>query len=126
MVSSEIFSSVLAGFGNRVVQSPVGDSQARRQTLPGGGNNSPQELPRASSSEEIAEAIEVVTENLKSFSRDLQFRVDESIGETVISVIDHDSGKVIRQIPSEEAVSLARHLREKNANLTGILLNAQA
>lgn len=47
---------------------------------------------------------------LKSIGRELKFSVDEVTGDTVVTVRDAQSGEVIRQIPNEEALRLARAL----------------
>jgi len=43
--------------------------------------------------------------------RDLLFRVDEASGRVVIQVVDGESGEVLRQIPPEELLAMARLLR---------------
>ncbi len=49
----------------------------------------------------------------------LQFSVDESVDKIVVKVTDKETGDVIRQIPPEEQLRIASHLRE----LLGVLLN---
>ncbi len=44
--------------------------------------------------------------------RELQFDVDEDLGRTVVRVVDKDSGELIRQIPSEEVLEMARQMKE--------------
>lgn len=62
------------------------------------------------------EDVEVAVAQMKDFaqvmSRQLQFDVDEDSGRTVVRVLDKDSGDVIRQIPSEEVLALARQMKE--------------
>lgn len=41
---------------------------------------------------------------------DLQFRVDEDAGRVVVSIVDSESGQVLRQMPSEDALRIARYL----------------
>lgn len=43
---------------------------------------------------------------------ELEFRIDEDSGRVVVSVLDRGSGEVLRQIPSEEALRIARHLQQ--------------
>lgn len=38
----------------------------------------------------------------------LRFRVDTDVGRVVVQVLDSQSGEVVRQIPREEALQLAR------------------
>ncbi|HVY80050.1 MAG TPA: flagellar protein FlaG [Steroidobacteraceae bacterium] len=47
---------------------------------------------------------------LKTTGRQLEFSVDDASGRTVITVRNPDTGETIRQIPSEEALRLARAL----------------
>lgn len=54
----------------------------------------------------------------------LQFSVDEDSGRQVVTVTDKLSGDVIRQIPSEEVLRLARNLSDlaETANRSGKIL----
>lgn len=47
----------------------------------------------------------------------LQFRVDDDVGEVVVSVVDSDSGETIMQIPNEAALSIAKRLAEFGSGL---------
>jgi len=42
----------------------------------------------------------------------LSFNLDEESGQTIIRVVDSESGELIRQIPSEEALAIAHQLRD--------------
>jgi len=65
----------------------------------------------------VAEQIDTF---LRSNGRQLQFSVDADSGRTVITVRDPDSGAVVRQIPSEEALRLARSLGDSGVALLDI------
>lgn len=70
--------------------------------------------------------LEQAVENLKranhSTGQNLQFSVDLDSGDTVIKVVDSVTKEVIRQIPSEEVLELARELDR----MQGLLLRQQA
>jgi flagellar protein FlaG len=51
----------------------------------------------------------------------LQFSVHEDTGQTVVRVVDKDSGKLIRQIPPQELLDLAVKLED----MMGILFDKQ-
>jgi|SRR5687767_8646468 len=55
--------------------------------------------------------IESVTKQIDSFlrsiGRTINFRVDPSSGRMVVSVLDANTGELIRQVPGEEAIRLA-------------------
>lgn len=48
---------------------------------------------------------------------ELSFRVDEELGRVVVTVLDRRDGTVLRQIPSEEALRIARRLAEQDSHL---------
>jgi flagellar protein FlaG len=52
----------------------------------------------------------------------LAFKVDENSGKAVVTVLDKDTGDIIRQMPSEEALALA----EKLSEVTGLLMKTEA
>lgn len=53
----------------------------------------------------------------QSVSRDLDFSIDEASGRVVVQVVDGGSGEVVRQIPSEVALSLAARLEDMRSLL---------
>ena len=61
---------------------------------------------------EISETVTEINEIIRSVQRDLSFNVDEDSGRTIIRVIDSESGELIRQIPSEDFLAIATHLRD--------------
>ncbi|GIU53332.1 MULTISPECIES: flagellar protein FlaG [Shewanella] len=72
--------------------------------------------------EKLAEFTEELN-NIDSLVRKgLAFKLDEDSGQNVISVMDIDSGDIIRQIPNEEALELSK----KMAEVAGLLLNTEA
>jgi len=58
--------------------------------------------------------IDKAIEDLKSFvdklGRDLDFVSDEKIDRSIIKVMDSQTNSLVRQIPSEEVVSIAREI----------------
>lgn len=55
-----------------------------------------------------------------SFNRGLKFRVDEDSGRQVVTVVDNNSGDVIRQIPSEELLEVVTRLAEATGGLIDV------
>ncbi|MBL4584364.1 MAG: flagellar protein FlaG [Pseudomonadales bacterium] len=84
---------------------------------------------------EAGKAVEDLNKVAVSLHRDLNFKVDEDTGQSIITVIDTATQEVIRQIPSEEIVELAKKLQSlvhavptsggdtKTDAATGALLN---
>lgn len=87
------------------------------------GNNSPQE---PISSAELAESVSSISSYVQSISRDLEFRVDDVTGDTVVNVFDSETEALIRQIPSEEVVAMAHYLDTYAQDpLKGLLLDGK-
>lgn len=62
--------------------------------------------------EEVEQAVSKINDYVQSIQRDLHFTVDEELDTTVVKVVDGDSGEVIRQIPEEVVLDLARKLND--------------
>ncbi len=67
-------------------------------------------FPPATDRQSLERLAERLQDYVQSMDREVQFRVDETSGYTVIKVIDPATQKVIRQIPAEVTLRLARHL----------------
>jgi flagellar protein FlaG len=60
--------------------------------------------------EQLAQAVTQIQDVIKQTAQSLQFSIDKDTGKTVVKVVDTDSKKVIRQIPSEEVLAIAKAL----------------
>jgi|SRR5690554_5091176 len=75
----------------------------------------------------LADIIQELNDAIPLEARQLKFTLDDASNRTVVSVIDKESGEVIRQLPSEEALELARRLREQQTGAekaVGVLVNS--
>lgn len=57
-------------------------------------------------------AVSDIQKHVQGVRRNLNFSIDDATGDVVVKVIDGDSGKVVRQIPSEEVLKLAARLED--------------
>jgi flagellar protein FlaG len=62
------------------------------------------------SREQLDQAMQQMQNALPPVARNLQFSIDEETGRTVVKVIDPSTKEVIRQMPSEELLSIAKAL----------------
>ncbi|MEN4828612.1 flagellar protein FlaG [Pseudomonas sp. P39-UII1] len=67
--------------------------------------------------DEVKSAVSDIEKFLKASQRNLQFSTDEESGKIVVKVIATDSGELIRQLPSEEALRIAHSLSDVNSIL---------
>lgn len=66
---------------------------------------------------EVAEAVSKLNEYVQKTQRHLDFQLDEESGRTVVRVYDTDSDKLVRQIPDEAALELAKKLNSEEPSL---------
>jgi flagellar protein FlaG len=84
--------------------------------------NLPENLPeQKSEKEDLNDIAKELTEMVAMMQKGLKFSVDDDSGKRVIKVQDIESGDIIRQIPSEEALKLA----EKLSEVSGILMKIE-
>jgi flagellar protein FlaG len=72
--------------------------------------------------DEVAHAVRNFNEFFQMVRRTVQFSVDEESGRTIVQVKDAETDELIRQIPSEEILRLAKHLDEFKDGFKGMLL----
>lgn len=72
--------------------------------------------------EAVRDAVQRANDTVQVLRSNLQFTVDETTGIDVVKFIDVKTKEVIRQIPSEEMLALARRLDE----LKGLLIKDKA
>ncbi len=76
--------------------------------VPPAGARLPAQAPPAPEPADLTRMIEALNDFMSSSKRSLHFRYDESAGRTIITVVDPNSGEIVRQIPPEEMLALAR------------------
>lgn len=65
----------------------------------------------------VRAAAQQIDSYLKSVGRQVEFRVDDATGMTVVTVRETATGDVIRQIPNEEVLQLARRFEAGSGTL---------
>lgn len=73
---------------------------------------------------DVERATSKVNDFVKQIDRNLEFAVDESSGRVIITVREPETGKIIRQIPPEELLVIAKLVSENFSSSvpSGILL----
>ncbi|MDX1340762.1 MAG: flagellar protein FlaG [Reinekea sp.] len=62
---------------------------------------------------EVEQAVAKLNDYVQNTQRKLEFQIDDDSGETVVRVYDKHSDELIRQIPNEEALELAKRLNQE-------------
>lgn len=81
------------------------------------------EAPKAGSrvdvseTEQVKSAVKEIEKFLASSRRNLEFSTDEESGRIVVKVIASETGELVRQLPSEEALRIAHSLSDMSSLL---------
>lgn len=70
---------------------------------------------------DLKEAISQMERYIQASRTGLEFRVDQQLNRVIVSIVDPSDGTVLRQMPSEEALRIARALADEG---NGGLLDA--
>jgi flagellar protein FlaG len=77
---------------------------------------------KSPSASEVSKAVSEINKTLQATSQNLEFSVDTDADEVVVKVIDQQTKEVIRQIPTVEALEIAKSLDK----LQGLLIKQEA
>ena len=72
--------------------------------------------------DQVQQAVDQVQQIVRPLAQSLQFSIDEDSHNTVVKIVDTETNKVIRQIPSEEMLQMAKALDK----FTGLLMKQTA
>lgn len=61
---------------------------------------------------DIKQAVAYINEFVQNAQRDLNFSVDEESGVTIVKVLDRHSGDLIRQIPNDVVLDMAKNIQQ--------------
>lgn len=70
----------------------------------------PEQEAQQPSRKELDEAVKKINESMPPSARSLEFSVDDESKQTVVKVIDLSTKEVVRQIPTAEALEIAKSL----------------
>jgi len=110
---------------------PVNIPPPQSEILPGTRQKSPPEeaikgeekktAKEVSSEKQLEDVVKQLNEFVKEHDRTLNFSVDRSLQRTVVRVVNSETGETIRQIPSEEMLSMARNIGSEMSALIDVL-----
>jgi len=92
-----------------------------RASVPGEAAPLPERQAQPSP-EQVQQAVIEVRKIVEPVARNLQFSIDKETGKTIIKVVDATTNEVIRQIPGDEIVAIAKAIDR----MRGLLLHQQA
>ena len=97
-------------------------SQATGKALPKSGEKLPENAAPAPTPARVEQAVQQIQSYLSDSQRQLQFQVDSASGRTIVRVINPETNEVIRQIPGEEMLKLARAMGNNGGRIISDLV----
>ncbi len=94
--------------GNRPATEQSGSTAPTGKSLPADGRNLPAAPAAEPTHEQLQQAVQQIQSYLNDSRRQLQFQIDDGSGRTVVRVVNPETHELIRQIPSEEVLTLSR------------------
>ncbi len=71
---------------------------------------------------DVSKAVDNINQAMRSLSQGLEFSIDDDSKRMVVKVVDQQTGDVIRQVPTVEALEIAKALDR----VQGLLIRQQA
>lgn len=115
--ASAVSSAQPRTFAGTAPQAPVRNAAGTASAAGGFPANSVETLP-----EDMSAAVRELSDALRTTTIGLQFEIDETTHKVITKVIDRDTGELIRQLPSEEIMRIARAMNK----LQGLLVHQSA
>jgi flagellar protein FlaG len=106
---------------------PFEARQAAAYSRAGAGSNSIVDVRAAAvthpaNDAAMREAVAAINRAASTLNNSVQLSLDTDSGQTLVRVVDSETGQLIRQIPSEEVLSL----RDALDRITGLLIDRTA
>lgn len=71
---------------------------------------------------QVAEALQSINKTIQVMAQNVEFSVDEESDRAIVKVVDRETKEVIRQMPTKEALEIAKALDR----VQGLLIRQQA
>lgn len=75
------------------------------------------QLAQAAEAWDLGSAVDELAAHAAESGAQLDFRIDRDLHRVIVTVTDRRDGTVLRQMPSEEALRIARHLARYEPHL---------
>jgi flagellar protein FlaG len=72
--------------------------------------------------EQVQDAVKQINQAMRTNNQALEFSIDEDSKETVVKIVDQKTKEVVRQIPTPEALEIAKSLDK----VMGLLISHKA
>lgn len=94
----------------------------QRPAAPPASANPVQQTNAVPDLDQVAEAVRNINQTMQALSQDLEFSIDADSNRTIVKVVDQQTKEVIRQMPTAEALEIAKALDR----VQGLLIRQKA
>lgn len=110
-----------------LVQESTPNPSLLHASAPVGPDGKAASVPGKSPEQALNAAAQDMKDYLQQLPSELQFRVDKGSGQFYFKVVDPATRKIIRQVPSEDVLAMARKLREfaDPKSASGVLMDQE-
>ncbi len=77
----------------------------------------PESAAQPLSNEQIEKTVDEIRRRIEPVDQNLLFSIDKETGKTIVRLIDSSTKEILRQIPSEELIAIARALGKGQSGL---------
>ena len=105
----------------RVVDTGGRQAKVGQEARPAQNTEAAGAIDQEAVKDRLEDSVSQLNDLVKSVQRDLQFSIDDFSGRTVITVLDSKTEEIIRQIPSDEVLALAKNIE----SMKGVLFSAE-
>lgn len=77
----------------------------------------PENAAQPLTNEQIEKTVDEIRRHIEPVDQNLLFSIDKETGKTIVRLIDSSTKEILRQIPSEELIAIARALGKGQSGL---------
>lgn len=110
---SSNMASPLSGLVNAAATSPRPEPSVQVTQTEGGRNGGNATAQQGGSSPRTAaDTFEEINNAMEAWATGMRFEIDEDTQQLVVSIVDSKTGDVVRQVPSEEVLHIAKMISQ--------------
>lgn len=100
---------IFSATNKQSVQPSIETSTNIRKTVAPSHNTEKISMP---SKEELKNTIEHLNKHMDSLDTNVKFGFDDKVGQMFVNIMERSTGKIIRRIPTEEAMKISEKMKE--------------
>ena len=117
---SSNMASPLSGFASAAPASPRPEPAVQVTTAEAGRNGGNATAQQGQANGSPADTFEEINNAMQAWDTGMRFEIDEDTQQLVVSIVDSKTGEVIRQVPNEEVLHIAKMISQFQGQLVSV------